>query len=173
MARHGRSYVARVTLRSPHCGVPVTPPDPIAVAIRSRGASCAALLVDIEIERRVIWRRRARGTANVRRAPPELLVFLSAFPPSVSKLFLATRRLVLDVAPGANELVYDAYNAVSSAYTFSDRLKEAFCHVAAYPTHVNLGFAHRREFESKLRFISLSASVARMAITVLGHRDSP
>ncbi len=47
---------------------------------------------------------------------------------------------MLEVAPDATELVYDAYNAVAAAYTFSDRLKEAFCHVAAYTAYVNLGF---------------------------------
>src|SRR5215510_6438378 len=76
----------------------------------------------------------------MRQAPEELLEFLAAFAPGISKLFLAARRTVLMAAPEANELVYDAYNAVTSAYTFSGRLKEAFCHVAAYSSHVNLGF---------------------------------
>ena len=76
----------------------------------------------------------------MRKPPVELNEFLSAFAPDISKLFFATRRVVLAAAPDANELVYDAYNAVTAAYSFSDRLKEAFCHVAAYSGHVNLGF---------------------------------
>jgi hypothetical protein len=76
----------------------------------------------------------------MRRPPDELRRFLSAFDPAIARLFLAARRAVLAAAPGANELVYDAYNAVSAAYTFSDRLAEAFCHVAAYTGYVNLGF---------------------------------
>jgi len=76
----------------------------------------------------------------MRRLPNELREFLSGFAPSVSKLFFATRRVVLEAAPEANELIYNAYNAVTAAYSFSDRLKEAFCHVAAYSGHVNLGF---------------------------------
>ena len=76
----------------------------------------------------------------VRRPSVELRGFLAAFDPPVGKLFLAARRAVLASAPDANELVYDAYNAVSAAYTFSERLAEAFCHVAAYPRYVNLGF---------------------------------
>lgn len=76
------------------------------------------------------------------RLPPsrELRGFLAVFGPEIAELFLATRRAVLAAAPGASELVYDAYNAVSAAYTYSDRLAEAFCHVAAYSRHVNLGF---------------------------------
>jgi hypothetical protein len=53
---------------------------------------------------------------------------------------LAARAAVLAAAPNADELIYDAYNAVAAAYTFGDRLKEAFCHVAAYSGYVNLGF---------------------------------
>jgi hypothetical protein len=75
------------------------------------------------------------------RKPPQALVdFLEAYPSGVSRLFLAARRVVLRAAPEANELIYDAYNAVTVAYSFSGRLKEAFCHVAAYSSHVNLGF---------------------------------
>jgi hypothetical protein len=70
-----------------------------------------------------------------RAAPAALRGFLAAYDPDVAKLFLATRRAVLAAAPRANELIYDAYNAVSCAYSFSDRLKEALCHVAAYPRH--------------------------------------
>ena len=76
----------------------------------------------------------------VRQAPDELREFLAAFAPGISKLFFATRRVVLTAAPEANELIYDANNAVTAAYSFSERLKEAFCHVAAYSGHVNLGF---------------------------------
>jgi hypothetical protein len=47
---------------------------------------------------------------------------------------------VLAAAPDANELIYDAYNAVSCAYSFTGRLQEAFLHIAAYSGHVNLGF---------------------------------
>lgn len=74
--------------------------------------------------------------------PPELRGFLAAYDPAIAELFLATRARVLGAAPQASELIYDAYNAVTVAYSFSVRLKEAFCHVAAYRDHVNLGFNH-------------------------------
>ncbi len=83
----------------------------------------------------------------MRSAPAELREFLAAFEPRIGKLFLAARRVVLEAAPEANELVYDAYNAVSAAYSFSTRLKEAFCHVAAYSGYVNLGFNRGAELD--------------------------
>jgi len=76
----------------------------------------------------------------VRRFPPELKGFLSSYDPAIVRSLRSTRALVLRAAPQANELIYDAYNAVSVAYSFSGRLREAFCHVAAYESHVNLGF---------------------------------
>jgi hypothetical protein len=82
------------------------------------------------------------------RAPPApLRKFLAAFDPAIARLFLAARKIVLAAAPDADELVYDAYNAVSAAYTFSGRLREAFLHVAAYGAHVNLGFNRGAELE--------------------------
>ena len=80
------------------------------------------------------------GPRGVRPPPAQLREFLAAFDPPITTLFLAARAAVLAAAPDANELIYDAYNAVSAAYSFSARLKEAFCHVAGYSKYVNLGF---------------------------------
>jgi len=76
----------------------------------------------------------------MRQTPRQLRDFLDAFPADVAKLFAATRRAVLVASPDAHELIYDAYNALTIAYSFSGRLRDAFCHVAAYSSHVNLGF---------------------------------
>jgi hypothetical protein len=84
----------------------------------------------------------------MRKPPDELHEFLRAFAPDIATLFLASRTVVLTAAPEANELIYDAYNAVTAAYSFSDRLKEAFCHVAAYSGHVNLGFNRGAELRA-------------------------
>ena len=75
-----------------------------------------------------------------RRPSVALRGFLEAYDPTVARLYLAARTAVLEAAPDANELIYDAYNAVTTAYSFTERLAEAFCHVAAYRAYVNLGF---------------------------------
>jgi hypothetical protein len=74
--------------------------------------------------------------------PPisELLEFLSVYDEEILALALAVRRFVLTEAPRATETIYDAYNAVSTGYSYTGRLKECFCHVAVYSKHVNLGF---------------------------------
>ena len=75
----------------------------------------------------------------MRKSPTSLKQFLAAYDPSIARLFLSTRAAVLAAAPKSNELIYDAYNAVAAAYTFSDRLKEAlqgFLDFATYPCPV-------------------------------------
>jgi hypothetical protein len=75
------------------------------------------------------------------RSPPEVLRrFLAPYGAEITRLFFAAREAVLAASPKATELIYDAYNAVSCAYSLTDRLDGAFCHVAAYPRYVNLGF---------------------------------
>lgn len=98
---------------------------------------------------------------RTRRAPPSLRQFLGAYDPAVARLFLAARRAVLAAAPEANELVYDAYNAVAVAYSFSDRLKEAFCHLAAYRGHVNLGFNQGARLADSERLLAGSGARIR------------
>lgn len=47
---------------------------------------------------------------------------------------------MLEAAPEASELAYDAYNAVALAFTVTGRHREAFARLAADVGHVNLGF---------------------------------
>src|SRR6266540_4521914 len=71
---------------------------------------------------------------------PDYFGFLSPFDPGVRDLALATRKLVLKEAPGATELIYDAYNAVATGYSFTGRPSDSFIHIAVYARWVNLGF---------------------------------
>jgi len=71
---------------------------------------------------------------------PEYLEFLSPFQPRIRELALAARKLVLEEAPGATELIYDAYNAVATGFSFTGRPSDGFIHIAVYAQWVNLGF---------------------------------
>jgi hypothetical protein len=76
---------------------------------------------------------------------PEYLAFLSPFPAAIQKLALATRALVLGECAhagqsGVTELIYDAYNAVASGYSYTGRASDCFIHIAVYARWVNLGF---------------------------------
>lgn len=74
--------------------------------------------------------------------PPDrqLLSYLAAYDPHVSDLTLALRELVLEEAPAAIESVVKSY-AVAIGFSFTGKpLKDGFCHIVTYATHVNLGF---------------------------------
>jgi hypothetical protein len=76
----------------------------------------------------------------VRPPDPRLVGFLSAYERRISDLALALRKILLEEAPESIESIYDAYNAVAIGFSFTGRLKDSFCHIAAYSNHVNLGF---------------------------------
>jgi hypothetical protein len=73
--------------------------------------------------------------------PPDrkLLDYLSAYNPHISDLTLAMRELVLEEAPDAVESIMKSY-AVAIGFSFTGKpLKDGFCHIVAYKSHVNLG----------------------------------
>jgi len=74
--------------------------------------------------------------------PPDhqLLSYLASYDPHISDLTLAVREMVLDEAPEAIESVSRGY-AVAIGFSFTGKpLKDGFCHIVTYSTHVNLGF---------------------------------
>jgi hypothetical protein len=74
--------------------------------------------------------------------PPDrqLLTHLASYDAHVASLFLALREIVLEEAPPAIESISMGY-ALAIGFSFTGKpLKDGFCHVVAYSTHVNLGF---------------------------------
>ncbi len=71
---------------------------------------------------------------------PDLLVFLQVYDNNIQQLALKLREFIINTIPSTNELIWDNYNAVAIAYSKSDKLKDAFCHIAIYQKHVNFGF---------------------------------
>lgn len=53
---------------------------------------------------------------------------------------LDVRKLMLREIPTVSETVNDVFYAVTVGFTFSGRVKEAFCYAVAYRSHVNVGF---------------------------------
>ena len=71
---------------------------------------------------------------------PELQNFLLPYDTNIQKLTLKLRNVIIEIEPTCNELIWDNYNAVAIAYSKSDKLKDAFCHIAVYSKYVNFGF---------------------------------
>lgn len=74
--------------------------------------------------------------------PPDrrLLSYLAAYDPHIADLSLALREIVLEEAPDAIESIVKGY-AVAIGFSFTGKpMKDGFCHVVTYSSHVNLGF---------------------------------
>jgi hypothetical protein len=78
---------------------------------------------------------------KVARSPDRILLsYLASYDPHVSRVALALRDVVLDEAPEAIESISKGY-AVAIGFSFTGKpLKDGFCHIATYTSHVNLGF---------------------------------
>ncbi|MGF1545096.1 MAG: DUF1801 domain-containing protein [Parvularculaceae bacterium] len=70
---------------------------------------------------------------------PDFERVLSDKPVPQQFLYRDVRSMVLGVYPDSNELLYHTH-ALSSVYSVSRQLKHAFCHIAVYGQHLNLGF---------------------------------
>ena len=71
---------------------------------------------------------------------PQLHSFIQPYDEHIQQLALQLRTFITELVPDANELIWDNYNAVAIAYSKSEKLKDAFCHLAIYAKHVNFGF---------------------------------
>lgn len=78
---------------------------------------------------------------STRRKPlPELDGFLSPFDEALAETVLRLRDRVLSVMPNAHEVVWDAVNAVTIAFTPTARWQDGICDIATHTKHANLGF---------------------------------
>ncbi|MEM7574508.1 MAG: DUF1801 domain-containing protein [Bacteroidota bacterium] len=80
----------------------------------------------------------------------QLKEFLAPYDSDIQELSYALRAFITSTIPEANELIWDNYNAVAIAYSKSEQLKDAFCHLAVYAKHVNFGFNRGVELKNKL-----------------------
>jgi hypothetical protein len=86
--------------------------------------------------------------------PPDrkLLSYLASYDVHISDLTLALREVVLEEAPDAVESIVKTY-AVSIGFSFTGKpLKDGFCHIVAYSSHVNLGFNRGAQLADRTKF---------------------
>ncbi|QQS32187.1 MAG: DUF1801 domain-containing protein [Acidobacteriota bacterium] len=70
---------------------------------------------------------------------PDFLALLSFKEPELVALFCDLRDFVLDIHPEGNELLYHTH-ALTSVFSVSEKLSDAYCMLPIYANHVNLGF---------------------------------
>jgi hypothetical protein len=108
--------------------------------------------------------------------PPhdKLLEFLVPYQKEIVRLALRAREAILKQDPEAIELIYDAYNAVVTAFSLTDRLKDAFCAVAVYRDYVNLSFNYGALLpDPKKRLIGKGTRIRYIKIENAGELNAP
>ena len=57
----------------------------------------------------------------------------------IIELFKDVRQFILEIHPGSNEILYHTH-ALTTVFSISDKLADAFCMLPIYSNHLNLGF---------------------------------
>ena len=70
---------------------------------------------------------------------PEFLFLLEFKEPGLIGLFKDLRAYILEIYPDSNELLYHTH-ALTTVFSISDKLSDAFCMIPIYSNHLNLGF---------------------------------
>lgn len=74
-----------------------------------------------------------------RKIDPGFLFLLEFKEQSLIALFKDLREYILEIYPGSNELLYHTH-ALTSVFSISEKLSDAFCMIPVYTSHLNLGF---------------------------------
>lgn len=74
-----------------------------------------------------------------RQIHPDILLLLDFKDKKVINLFKDLREFILQIYPDSNELLYHTH-ALTTVFSISDKLSDAFCMLPIYTNHLNLGF---------------------------------
>ncbi len=76
---------------------------------------------------------------NLRPIHPDFQFFLDFKDKKLIDLFNDLRGFILELYPTSNELLYHTH-ALTTVFSISDKLSDAFCMLPIYTNHINLGF---------------------------------
>jgi hypothetical protein len=75
-------------------------------------------------------------------------------------LFTDLREFVLELHPESNELLYHTH-ALTTVFSISDKLSDAYCMLPIYTNHVNLGFNKGMLLEDPHRLLTGTGNLIR------------
>ena len=70
---------------------------------------------------------------------PDFQFWLDTKDQQLIQLFQGLRQYILELYPDSNELLYHTH-ALTTVFSISEKLGDAFCHIPIYNDHLNLGF---------------------------------
>jgi hypothetical protein len=77
--------------------------------------------------------------AIIRKIHPDFLYLLEFKEQKVIDLFRDLREFILEIHADSNEILYHTH-ALTTVFSISDKLGDAFCMLPIYTNHLNLGF---------------------------------
>lgn len=77
--------------------------------------------------------------ADIREVHPDFLAHLKYKEQKLIDLYLDLRAFILSIHPKSNELLYHTH-ALTSLYSVSEKMSDAFCMIPIYTNHLNLAF---------------------------------
>lgn len=91
---------------------------------------------------------------------PDFERLLLANDANLATTYIKLREKLLQIAPNANELLYNSH-ALTIAFSLSDKLGDAFCHLPIYTSHINLGFNQGAHLHDKSGLLQGSGKTIR------------
>ena len=76
---------------------------------------------------------------KIREVHPDFLHYLKYKDQELIDLYLDLREYILTIYSDSNELLYHTH-ALTSLYSISEKMSDAFCMIPVYSNHLNLGF---------------------------------
>jgi len=109
---------------------------------------------------------------KTRPLPKDAAGLLERFSDDVQEIIYALRERILTVAPNASEVITDVGYTVSLQYGPDDKVSHAFCYIAGFSKHANLGFqvgAHLPDPEDVLEGTGAQMRHVKFATVTLTH----
>lgn len=79
---------------------------------------------------------------------PKFIKLLELKEPCLVNMFYDLRDYIFEIYPDCNELLYHTH-ALTTVFSISDKLSDAFCMIPIYKNHLNLGFNKGTLLEDK------------------------
>ena len=74
-----------------------------------------------------------------RNLDPKFVTLLEQKEPNLVHMFYDLRDYIIEMYPDCNELLYHTH-ALTTVFSISEKLSDAFCMIPIYTNHLNLGF---------------------------------
>ena len=97
---------------------------------------------------------------NSRSIHPDFQFLLDFKGPEVIDLFKDLRAYILELYPDSNELLYHTH-ALTSVFSISEKLSDAFCMLPIYTNHLNLGFNKGTRLEDPNKLLTGTGKLIR------------